>query len=192
MLSSAHSYCLFVLLDWHTGTCEEYQIWKKENGLVDKKFDRWRADNTRPCPKCNGPIQKNEGCNHMSAYFLLLSIHFLFFSLSLFRFIFFMISYIGIYLYHFFWLLIFSHTFVFLSLKSLPACGSCRFEFCWLCGGKYSPNHYDRMRTHLAFSSSYLSQRVIVLTLQCTTYSAARACRRKEKNTMASSVATPW
>jgi hypothetical protein len=25
----------------------------------------WLKANTRPCPKCNTPIEKNDGCNHM-------------------------------------------------------------------------------------------------------------------------------
>ena len=27
---------------------------------------RWIIDNTKPCPRCSAPIQKNEGCNHMT------------------------------------------------------------------------------------------------------------------------------
>lgn len=26
---------------------------------------RWIIDNTKPCPRCDAPIQKNEGCNQM-------------------------------------------------------------------------------------------------------------------------------
>lgn len=27
---------------------------------------QWIINNTKPCPSCNSPIQKNEGCNHMT------------------------------------------------------------------------------------------------------------------------------
>ena len=26
----------------------------------------WIISNTKPCPRCEAPIQKNEGCNHMT------------------------------------------------------------------------------------------------------------------------------
>ena len=26
----------------------------------------WMKANTRPCPKCSNPIEKNDGCNHMT------------------------------------------------------------------------------------------------------------------------------
>ena len=27
---------------------------------------QWIINNTKPCPNCGSPIQKNEGCNHMT------------------------------------------------------------------------------------------------------------------------------
>ena len=27
---------------------------------------QWIINNTKPCPSCSSPIQKNEGCNHMT------------------------------------------------------------------------------------------------------------------------------
>lgn len=27
---------------------------------------KWKKDNTQPCPNCKAPIQKNDGCSHMT------------------------------------------------------------------------------------------------------------------------------
>jgi uncharacterized protein with PIN domain len=31
----------------------------------------WVAANTKRCPRCNTPIEKDEGCNHMRSLFFL-------------------------------------------------------------------------------------------------------------------------
>lgn len=41
--------------------CSSLQSWNKLFG--DSKF--WVKKNTKPCPGCNVPIEKNTGCNHM-------------------------------------------------------------------------------------------------------------------------------
>jgi hypothetical protein len=87
-------FCFECQDSWHTGTCEQYRQWKLENGQADRKFDAWQKENTKPCPNCKTPIQKNEGCNHMT-------------------------------------------------------CLNCRYEFCWLCGAKYTVR-YNRI-SHLSF-----------------------------------------
>jgi len=60
-------------------TCERLEEWKErisdEIGKVDNEngesdFNElaqkiWLKTNTRPCPKCQVPIEKNDGCNHM-------------------------------------------------------------------------------------------------------------------------------
>jgi IBR domain, a half RING-finger domain len=48
----------------HEGlTCSENEEWSAA-GVVN--FQKWMEDNTfKPCPRCNIPIEKNEGCNHM-------------------------------------------------------------------------------------------------------------------------------
>eukprot|EP01113_Clastostelium_recurvatum_P032600 TRINITY_DN4210_c0_g1_i2.p1 TRINITY_DN4210_c0_g1~~TRINITY_DN4210_c0_g1_i2.p1 ORF type:complete len:531 (-),score=73.69 TRINITY_DN4210_c0_g1_i2:208-1716(-) len=74
--------------DTHTGTCEEFQQWRVENGLVDKRYSKWANKHTKKCPQCKTPIEKASGCNHMT-------------------------------------------------------CAHCHHEWCWLCGRKYTPNHYD-------------------------------------------------
>jgi len=83
-----YEFCFLCSEPWHEMTCEQYQEWKVESGLVDTKFSNWAKKNTKKCPQCKTMIEKIAGCNHMT-------------------------------------------------------CSSCKFEFCWLCGGKYSSNHFD-------------------------------------------------
>mmetsp|Transcript_19277 Transcript_19277/g.22955 ORF Transcript_19277/g.22955 Transcript_19277/m.22955 type:complete len:903 (-) Transcript_19277:353-3061(-) len=54
----------------HLGlTCDEYKKVRKEidSGRMDDEFKslQWMNKNTEPCPKCDYPISKNGGCNHM-------------------------------------------------------------------------------------------------------------------------------
>lgn len=67
-------------------TCEVLEQWKskmeaeveqlKEDGdgpegdeaYGDIAQRLWMRANTRPCPKCKAPIEKNEGCNHMTCF----------------------------------------------------------------------------------------------------------------------------
>ena len=47
--------------------CEMTKQWKeftKETGSGEDFI--WIKDNTKNCPKCNQPIEKNQGCNHMT------------------------------------------------------------------------------------------------------------------------------
>lgn len=65
--------------------CEALEEWKKKiseevdqgkedgDSKSDEKYEDvaqrlWMRANTRPCPKCKAPIEKNEGCNHMSCF----------------------------------------------------------------------------------------------------------------------------
>ena len=39
----------------------------KDGNNVNELAQRmWIKANTRPCPQCNIPIEKNDGCNHMT------------------------------------------------------------------------------------------------------------------------------
>lgn len=42
---------------------EELQITSSET--EDAANCLWLVTNSKPCPNCKSPIQKNEGCNHM-------------------------------------------------------------------------------------------------------------------------------
>jgi len=62
-----YCFCFNCRVDWHAdSTCEKYQLWVQENKAADNKFEEWRKQNTKLCPKCKAPIQKNGGCNHMT------------------------------------------------------------------------------------------------------------------------------
>jgi len=48
-------------------TCKEYAFWEEENPeLGQALLNAWLFQHTKPCPKCNNPIEKNDGCFHMS------------------------------------------------------------------------------------------------------------------------------
>ncbi|CAB9503104.1 Potential E3 ubiquitin-protein ligase ariadne-2 [Seminavis robusta] len=48
----------------------KFDEWKEENSKADERFNAMmeqerKKGNTKPCPKCNTPIAKNGGCDHM-------------------------------------------------------------------------------------------------------------------------------
>ncbi|CAN6373428.1 unnamed protein product [Urochloa humidicola] len=46
-------------------TCATVRAWLEKNSS-DSASANWVSANTKHCPKCRRPIQKNQGCNHMS------------------------------------------------------------------------------------------------------------------------------
>jgi len=60
--------CLRCNMEDHTGvTCTEYQDWKKANDAGDQSYAELVLSGLiKPCPNCNAPILKNDGCNFMT------------------------------------------------------------------------------------------------------------------------------
>ncbi|KAF2104945.1 hypothetical protein NA57DRAFT_51735 [Rhizodiscina lignyota] len=61
--------CTIHNIEWHDGeTCKEYDY--RTDSKLKKKEEKATAktlnDTTKPCPSCNAPIEKNEGCDHMT------------------------------------------------------------------------------------------------------------------------------
>ncbi|KAL6654618.1 hypothetical protein ACP70R_008083 [Stipagrostis hirtigluma subsp. patula] len=46
-------------------TCDTVRAWLLKNSS-DSENANWLLANTKHCPKCRRPIEKNEGCNHMT------------------------------------------------------------------------------------------------------------------------------
>lgn len=50
---------------WHEGrTCAEYDAELKTE--EEEANAHYYQANTKPCPECSQPIQKNDGCDHMT------------------------------------------------------------------------------------------------------------------------------
>ncbi|EGT37389.1 hypothetical protein CAEBREN_20651 [Caenorhabditis brenneri] len=49
----------------HPATCRQFQLWKEQRSNPDGMALSWILSNTRECPRCFVPIEKNGGCNHM-------------------------------------------------------------------------------------------------------------------------------
>lgn len=63
--------CWLCNLEWHEGmSCKRAEkLVEKRKGTraqYDKKAEKFIKKNSRPCPNCKSPIQKNSGCNHMT------------------------------------------------------------------------------------------------------------------------------
>jgi len=58
----------------YPATCMQFDAWeekhKKQDGESKLKAQqqKWFEENTKPCPGCKNPIEKNKGCNHMTCY----------------------------------------------------------------------------------------------------------------------------
>ncbi|XP_022915198.1 ankyrin repeat and IBR domain-containing protein 1-like isoform X2 [Onthophagus taurus] len=76
---NAHFFCWECLGEAHAPCgCQQWQEWQLKiaevkpeelkaacSGSEDAANFLWLVTNSKPCPHCKSPIQKNEGCNHM-------------------------------------------------------------------------------------------------------------------------------
>ncbi|KAJ8981920.1 hypothetical protein NQ317_008825 [Molorchus minor] len=76
---NAHFFCWECLGEAHAPCgCNQWQEWQEKikdvrpedlrascGGSEDAANCLWLVTNSKPCPNCKSPIQKNEGCNHM-------------------------------------------------------------------------------------------------------------------------------
>ncbi len=62
--SCNHEFC-FVHQNQHPKnvTCAQFEAKQRKEHKLNHA---WKAANTRACPKCEAPTEKNEGCNHMT------------------------------------------------------------------------------------------------------------------------------
>jgi len=60
--------CVRCMVEDHAGiTCEAFARWKAENESGDSAYADMVAQGLiKPCPNCNAPILKTEGCNYMT------------------------------------------------------------------------------------------------------------------------------
>ncbi|RID68307.1 hypothetical protein BRARA_C00475 [Brassica rapa] len=62
----SHSFCWNCTQDAHRPVdCDRVSQWIRKNS-VEAENTKWILDNSKPCPKCKRPIEKNRGCMHMS------------------------------------------------------------------------------------------------------------------------------
>ncbi|PHH49372.1 E3 ubiquitin-protein ligase arih1 [Ceratocystis fimbriata CBS 114723] len=60
------SRCSQVMCFHHRGPWHQGQTCAQNDARTDTATDEWLQDNTKPCPKCQTPIEKNGGCYHMT------------------------------------------------------------------------------------------------------------------------------
>ncbi|KAH3668258.1 hypothetical protein OGAPHI_002012 [Ogataea philodendri] len=64
--SNGHRFCYACLSEDHApATCTVVQTWIK-TCADETETSHWITANTKDCPKCSSPIEKNGGCNHMT------------------------------------------------------------------------------------------------------------------------------
>ncbi|CAO4375162.1 unnamed protein product [Caenorhabditis nigoni] len=61
------SFCFSCNQDSHEPvSCRLLVLWTKNDQKDDAESFKWILGNTKECPKCQAPIEKNGGCNHMT------------------------------------------------------------------------------------------------------------------------------
>jgi ariadne-1 len=46
-------------------TCEKIKVWEAKAGIEDAGNKSWILLNTKTCPYCNKPVEKNGGCMYV-------------------------------------------------------------------------------------------------------------------------------
>ena len=65
--SCSKAFCFFCTRDAHLPIdCESLATWLDRMSKGEDDSANWMKINTKPCPKCKRPIEKNQGCNHMT------------------------------------------------------------------------------------------------------------------------------
>ncbi|CAL2034203.1 unnamed protein product [Caenorhabditis brenneri] len=64
--SCGSTFCFLCKSDAHyPATCLQIRLWEKQRMDYGQHTSSWILSNTRDCPRCFAPTQKNGGCNHM-------------------------------------------------------------------------------------------------------------------------------
>lgn len=71
-----HKHCVACEANWHEDeTCTQYQDRRRvERGVENDQSQQEVEKLSKPCPKCKVPIEKNNGCDHMTCQYLLLAL----------------------------------------------------------------------------------------------------------------------
>lgn len=66
--ANGHSFCFHCFQPPHSPvSCKNAKIWNDRDVVfADQLNSQWVASHTKNCPKCKNPIEKNEGCNHVT------------------------------------------------------------------------------------------------------------------------------
>jgi hypothetical protein len=65
-----HKHCTTCETNWHDDeTCEEYQFRHQTQKQQETDSEETVKTISKPCPRCNSPIEKNDGCDHMTYKF---------------------------------------------------------------------------------------------------------------------------
>lgn len=63
-----HKFCFNCGEEAHRpASCEDVEKWMEKNSAESENVT-WIIANTKKCPKCRKPIEKNQGCNHMTCH----------------------------------------------------------------------------------------------------------------------------
>jgi hypothetical protein len=69
----SHKHCTTCDTNWHDDeTCEEYQARHQTQKQQETDSEETVKAISKPCPRCDSPIEKNDGCDHMTCKFALI------------------------------------------------------------------------------------------------------------------------